>query len=180
MKLLTVILSLLTFGLLAFAGNFSDDQIGEMVKFVSDLDKNVTWPKGRRTEGAGQLFVVAALGKTPVTARLIGLNTKKSSAGRKIKVRLVTVDLLPSNAHVMFISSDDQIEVQKVIKMLKGTGTLTVTHGKDFGELGAMVNFYTVKENGKDVLKYELNMTAIQEEKLEFEKDLIEIAKIIE
>ena len=180
MKLMTVILSLLALTLFAFANDFDNVQVSEIIKFVSDLDKNVTWPKGRLTEGGGQLFVVAALGKTSITARLIGLNTKKSSAGRKIKVRLVTIDFLPSNSHVVFISSQDQVKIQKIVKMLKGTGTLTITHGKGFGKLGSMVNFYTAEENGKQVLKYELNMTAIQEEKLEFEKDLVEIAKIIE
>jgi hypothetical protein len=178
MRLLPVIITLLAFVPMAFANDFNSDQIDEIVNFISDLDKNVTWPKGRSTEGGGQLFVVAALGKTPITAKLIGLNTKKSSADRKIKVRLVSVDLLPSNAHVIFISSQDEIEVQKVLKLLKGTSTLTITHGKDFGKFGSMINFYTAEEDGKSVLKYELNMTVVEEEKLEFKKDLTEIAEI--
>lgn len=180
MKLLTVILTLLALAITAIASDFSSDQIDEMVKFVSDLDKNVTWPKGRRTEGGGQLFVVAALGKTPITAKLIGLNAKKSGADRKTKVRLVTPDLLPSNAHLIVISLEDELEVQKVIKTLKGSGTLTITHGKDFGNLGSMINFYTASEGGKSVLKYQLNMSAIEEEKLVFKKDLLEIAEKVE
>ena len=128
-------------------------------------------------KGGGKKFIVSALGKTPLTAKLIGLNAKNSSAGRKTKVRLVSVDLLPSNSHVIVIASQDQIEIQKVLKLLKGSGTLTITYGKEFGDLGAMVNFYTAEEDGKEVLKYRLNMNVINEEKLVFKDEIVQIAE---
>ncbi len=178
MKYLTVILSLLALSLVS-AAELSESQVEEVVEFVSDLDDNVTWPKSVLKEGNGDLFVVAALGKTALTDKVIGLNFKKSSAGHKIKVRLVSEELLPSNAHVLLIDSDDKNQVAKVLKAISGTGTLTVTFNKDFSQLGSMINLYSEKSDGKERLKYEINLDVIASEKIELKKDLIEIAEVI-
>ena len=178
MKYLAAILVLMTLPLLTLT-NTDEDKIEYIISVIKQLDKYVAWPEGRRTEGDGKLFVVAVVGKSPIAAGLKSLNSEKTSTGRIFKIRFVTDDLLPANAHALIILPQDIDQVKSILKKIRGTGTLTIGVGEGFGELGAMLNFYDEIIDDKVQTRLEINSDRIKAEGLEIDSKLLEGASII-
>ena len=178
MKLLSALLMLLTLPLFAL-GVTADEDSEQFVTFVKKLDKHVTWPKDRATEGNGKLFVVAVIGKSPITDRLKKINSEKTSNGKKFKIRTVTPDLLPANAHVLVVTTSDSQLLQSLARKLKGSGTLIVSHGKGLGQAGGMVNLYGENTDGKKRFRVEVNLDVVKAEGIKLDAKLLEGATII-
>jgi len=176
MKLLILCLCLCVLTMAAMAGDKSEAEFKDFAAFISNLDSYVTWPADRKTEGNGKYFVVAVVGDSPLAKSIKDLNKQESSTGKKIKVRMVTPDLIPANAHVVVVADSDDAQMLAVLKKLKGTGTLTVS----YDARGAMVNVINEpeKDQGKVHLKYEVDPELAAADGLAMGSKFLEIAEV--
>ncbi|MCP4566287.1 MAG: YfiR family protein [FCB group bacterium] len=155
------------------------DEAEQIVSFVKKLDKHVTWPKDRSAEGNGKLFVIAAVGKSPATDKLKKLNGEKTPGGKQFKVRVVTPDLLPSNGHVLIVTTPDEKTLKTIVKKLHGSGTLTIGPGDSTGQAGTMITYFNETVENKSRLRFQINIAAIKAEGIEIDSRLLEDESII-
>lgn len=165
-------LSIITILLLSSAAALgaAEDPIHEqVVSIISDIDSYVSWPASKAGDN-GDPFFVALLGKSPLATRVRKLNRTKLPDGRKIRVRIVRGDLLPSNAHIVINSLTDEKLVAKFFKKLVGTSTLTISTGDI--DLGSILHLSVAEVDGKQELRTTLNAKMAADEKLEIKSKL--------
>jgi len=155
------------------------DEAEQIVSFAKKLDKHVSWPKDRAAEGNGELFVIAAVGKSTTTDMLKKLNGEKTSTGKSFKVRRVTADLLPANGHIVIVTNGDETILAAIVKKLKGTGTLTIGPGKNNSQTSAMISYFSETVDNKNRLKFQINLAAVKAEGIEIDSRLLEDKSII-
>lgn len=165
---LTIILTLLL--LLAGSLGAAEDPIQEqVVLIISDIDSYVSWPAAKASDN-GKPFFIALLGKSPLATRVKELNRTKLPDGRKIRVRIVRGDLLPSNAHIVINSLTDEKLASKYLKKLAGTNTLTISTGEI--DVSTILHLYIVDIDGKPEVKTSLDSKLAADEKLEIKAKL--------
>ena len=117
---------------------------------------------------------MAVLGHSPLATRVKKLNRTKLPDGRKIRVRVVRGDLLPSNAHVVINSLTDQKQVTKFLKKLAGTSTLTISTGDI--DVGTTLHLDVVDKDGKTSVRTTLNSKLAADEGLKIKSKLKKLA----
>ncbi|MDH3890206.1 MAG: YfiR family protein [candidate division Zixibacteria bacterium] len=173
---MTLRLSIFTILLLALAATLSavEDPIQEqMVSIISDIDNYVSWPAAKASDN-GKPFFVAILGKSELATRVKELNRTKLPDGRKIRVRIVAGDLLPSNAHIVINSLTDEKQVRKYLKKLAGTSTLTISTGDI--DVETILHMDVVDKGGKQEVRTTLNAKQAADEGLKIKSKLEKMA----
>lgn len=151
------------------AGETKDPVQEQVVSIISDIDSYVSWPAAKAGKNGEPLFV-AVLGKSPLATRVKELNHTKLPDGRKIRVRIVGGDLLPSNAHIVINTLTDEKLATKFFKKLVGTSTLTIGTGDI--ELNTILHLSVVDVEGKQEVRKTLNAKLAADEKLEIKSKL--------
>jgi hypothetical protein len=165
-------LSIITILLLSSAaalGAAEDPIYEQVVSIISDIDSYVSWPPSKAGDNGNPLFV-AVLGKSPMATRVKKLNRKKLPDGRKIRVRIVRGDLLPSNAHIVINSLTDEKLVKKYLKKLAGTSTLTISTGDI--DVGTILHLSVVEVDGTQKVRTTLDLKLAADEKLKIKSKL--------
>lgn len=165
LSIITILLLLLA----ATVGAAEDPIQEQVVSIISDIDSYVSWPASKAGDN-GNPFFVALLGKSPLATRVRKLNRTKLPDGRKIRVRIVRGDLLPSNAHIVINSLTDEKRVAKFLKKLAGTGTLTISTGDI--DVGTILHLSVVDVDGKQTVMTTLDAKLAAEEKLKIKSKL--------
>ena len=149
------------------------DPVNEQIAaLIADIDSYVKWPDAKTN--LDKPFFVAMLGKSSLTARMQELNRTKLPDGRKIKVRFVQAELLPSNAHILVVAAaDDTLNAHRLEK-LKGTGTLTVTAGAI--DLPIILRVDQVEAGGKSEVRMSLDLKLAAAENLKVTQKLKKLA----
>lgn len=164
--------------LLATALGAAEDPIQEqVVSIISDIDSYVSWPESKAGDN-GDPFFVAVLGKSPLATRVRELNRTKLPDGRKIRVRIVRGDLLPSNAHIVINSLADEKMAAKFLKKLVGTSTLTISTGDI--HLSTILHLSIADVDGKQEVRTTLNAKMAADEKLEIKSKLKKLTVAID
>jgi len=173
---LTTLLALLTLMASTTRGAEQPDPINEHIaSLITDIDSYVSWPAAKAVEN--EPFFVAVLGESSLAAWIKELNRKELPDGRKIKVRMVRRDLLPSNAHIVLVAAADDEFDARTLEKLKGTGTLTITIGDV--NLPTILRVDTVETAGKVEVRTTLDMQLAADEKLDIKKKLENLAEIV-
>jgi len=147
------------------------DPVNERIaSLIADIDSYVKWPDAKTD--LDKPFFVAMLGKSSLTARMKELNRTKLPDGRKIKVRFVRAELLPSNAHILVVANDT-LNAHRLEK-LKGTGTLTVTASAI--DLPIILRVDQVEVDGKTEVRMRLDLKLAAAEHLEVTQKLRKLA----
>ena len=140
------------------------DAVNEQIaSLIADIDSYVKWPDAKAD--MDKPFFVAMLGKSSLTARMKELNRTKLPDGRKIKVRFVRAELLPSNAHILVVAAADDTLNARQLEKLKGTGTLTITAGAI--DLPIILRVDQVETGGKTEVRMRLDLKLAAAEHLE-------------
>jgi hypothetical protein len=169
---MTLRLTIITILMILFAGSLSaaEDPIQEqVVSMISDIGDYVSWPAAKASDN-GKPFFIALLGKSPLATRVKELNRTKLPDGRKIRVRIVRGDLLPSNAHIVINSLTDEKQASKYLKKLAGTSTLTISTGEI--DISTILHLYIVDIDGKQEVKTTLDLKLAADEELEIKSKL--------
>jgi len=150
-----------------------------MAKVITQLDSYIAWDDSKSFEGNGKYLVISAVGETPLVTSLEALHRKESASGKIIKVRVVDPNALPSNSHIVVISTADTELVKTAASKLRGTGTLVVSQGDGFGLMGPALNLVEEPDGEKTRVVIELNVEAAKSEGLTVKPSLLKIARVI-
>ncbi len=150
-----------------------------MAKVITKLDSYVTWDESKSFEGNGKYLVISAIGESPLVTSLKEFHRTESSSGRKIKIRVVNPKALPSNSHILVLSTTDSELVKTATTKLRGTGTLVVSQGEGFGTMGSSMNLVEEPDGDKTKVVIELNVEAAKSEGLTVKPSLLKIARVI-
>lgn len=162
--------TILLLPLFAAIGGAAEDPIQEQViSLISEIDSYISWPESKAGDN-GNPFFVAVLGKSALATRVKELNRTKLPDGRKIRVRIVRGDLLPSNAHIVINVLDDEKMVAKFLKKLVGTSTLTISTGDI--NVGTILHLSIADVDGKKTVRTTLDAKQAAAEGLEIKSKL--------
>jgi len=143
--------------------------------FIIKLFDYVQWPAGSGVDSNGSA-IVGVLGDCPLVAAL-KTAAEKNSAGKQIRVKVVSLTDPLTECAVLFLPTTDKTELAKALKKLGASPVVTVSDCAGFAGFGVMVNFF--KEEGTGKVKFEINNLAAGDAKLKFSSQLLKLAKII-
>ncbi len=150
-----------------------------MAKVITKLDSYVSWPDDKNFEGNGKYIVISAVGETPLVTSLKTFHREETASGKRIKVRVVDAKSLPSNSHILVISTPDSDLVKSATAKLRGTGTLVISQGDGFGRMGPSLNLVEEADGDKTKVVIELNVEATKAEGLTVKPSLLKIARVL-
>ena len=133
---------------------FDLSSFAQKAKYRSDivfrLSQYVTWPEKNET----YKFVIGVVGsvKDFETFQKLALE-KRGFQNNPIEVRYLEGTNKIDKCHLLYVSEDCKIQIQKIIKTKKNKPILIISGEKGYGKSGSVINF--VELDGK--LKFELN-----------------------
>lgn len=164
---------LLVFALAGLAYAQSPEGFDRRVKsaFIFQFTKYVEWPPR-----SGDFFI-DVIDDADMTSQIGSIVKGSQVENRKIKVRLVTFDQVETNpGDLVVFPLNESEKTTYLLKKLKNTPCLTVTHGEGLSRAGALVNFFVVDRN----MKFEINVKATKDASLNVSAKLLKLAKVNE
>jgi len=141
--------------------------------FLYNFAKYVQWPPSARSDSNGP-FVIGVLGKDPFGPILDRAMNGQSVQGRAIVVRRF-VRIEEIECDLLFVSSSEHQNLQKIFDALHRRAVLTVGDSHQFAELGGMFNLTTEESR----IHFEMNPEAIQRAGLKAGSQLFRFARIV-
>jgi hypothetical protein len=138
--------------------------------FLYNFAKFVEWPKNKPR--SGEPIFIGILGDDPFGEDMEKTVQGKSVNGHPIVIRRYKGDKPPEYCQILFISSSERRRVDRLLEMLKGSVTLTVSEMDQFCERGGMINFRI--ESSK--VRFEVNHRAAESEGLKISSKLLSVA----
>lgn len=142
--------------------------------FLFYFTQFVDWPSGSFASAQSPL-VIGVLGKNPFGAYLDSTVSGEKKDGHEVIVRYYDHEEEAANCHLLFLNEPDSKKRKKVLNMLEGENTLTVSDVASFLNEGGMVRFFT--SNNK--IKLQINLEATKESKLVISSKLLRVAEIM-
>ncbi|MEO5970905.1 MAG: YfiR family protein [Bdellovibrionia bacterium] len=178
MRLSTIILPVLAFA----AGTSVCVALADPVKeykvqtaFIYQFTNYVEWPQDKSAISAQEPFIIAVIGSSPIVQELEALAKIKTVKGRKIEVNKIENVSLLGRSNIIVIASTDESLLRQAVQKTTGSGALIVSYSEGFAQKGAMINFF--QEEGR--LRFEINRTALESQKLQVSSQLLKLAKLI-
>jgi len=136
------------------------------------LSQYVTWP-----EITGEYkFVIGVVGSATDFESFQKLAVEKHAMkNNPIEVRYFDCADAIENCHILYISQECEIEIEKIVKKTKNDPMLIVSDQKGYGALGSIINF--IESDGK--LKFELNQAQALKRGLSVSDQLKDLAVVI-
>ena len=136
-----------------------------------NIVKFINWP-GRESAETKDRFVIGIVGKD-----LFGTALDEACKDRKIQGKLIQVircadDEEARKCDLVFISSSKSAELSEILPTLRGFPVLTVGDCEGFAKQGGMIEFKIIDNR----VKFELNARAGEQEGLDFNQTLKQIA----
>jgi hypothetical protein len=122
------------------------------------------------------LFSIAILGQSPITAPLLDIAKVKKAKNKKISVTEYSTLEAINTCHILFVPDNCPVPIEKILDRFAGKPVFIVTEKEGYGKKGAHLNF-TVFENH---LKFEINTKAISRSNLTISAFLLQHAIIVE
>jgi hypothetical protein len=169
--LFAAVLTVCLFGVLQVG--LAEDDAAYKSDFIVKLVDYVTWPSDTGADGV----TIGVMGESPLLAGLKAKAAEKSSAGKKITVRAITLADPVTDCQIVFIPTTDKAELAKIFKKIGTSPVLTVSDCQGFAGFGVIINFF--KEEGSGKIKFEVNTMAAGDVKLKISSQLLKLAKIV-
>ncbi len=148
--------------------------------FLYRFIKFVEWPSDVLSDDH-ETITIGICGGGPMSETLRSIEDKIAKGRRVVIKRFADLeDLEPCN--ILFISctdkdlQKDKTLLERILKKLEGTSTLTVSDVKGFARLGGMINFIILGKN----VHLEINPEAVNRANLKISSKLLRLAKIVE
>lgn len=162
---------LITFFLLLYMSLFA-----QKAKYHSDiifrLSQYVTWPEN----DDGYKFVIGVVGSQSdfETFQKLAFE-KRVFHNYPIEVRYFERVNAIDECHLLYVSEECSIQIQKIIKKKKNKPILIISGKKGYGKSGSIINFIEIE--GK--LKFELNQSQANKRGLQVSDKLLNLAILI-
>ena len=125
--------------------------------YVYNFVKYIEWPN---LEGD---FVIGVVGDSPITKELENLAKTKKAKGHTIIIKkIISIDEANS-CQLVYVSSAKSSMIRSINEKTKGRSVLVVGEREGSAKKGAALSFITLDD---DVLKFEINKTILDQNKL--------------
>jgi hypothetical protein len=143
--------------------------------FLVNFMQFVTWPPNSFTN-ADAAFRIAVLGEDPFGAALDQTVQGETVNHHKIVVQRARRIEDCKDCQMIFVSRSEEKNLPIILAKLDSGPVLTVSETRDFARRGGIINFYL---EGKKV-RFEINPTVAQRDKLKISAQLLSLGKIVE
>jgi hypothetical protein len=141
--------------------------------FLYRLPSFVEWPNSS-WPAPGKPFYACVLGPDPFGAYLDYFDGK-SVRDRRFTVRRLAKLEEGNGCHLLFVSRDEEADLNSVLPELRGRCVLTVGEGREFAVRGGIVGFVVAKQR----VGLAVNLEASREAGLEISSKLLDVASIV-
>ena len=143
--------------------------------FLYNFTNFIAWPDSSFAN-KDEPFVIGICGDNPFDGALSEIvKGEKVNGTHPIVVRQANSTGALRKCQMIFYSSSDKNERERLLGVAKGRSILTVGEADDFAEAGGMIGF--VNDNGR--VKFELNIVAAENADLRVDSRLQRVAKKI-
>ena len=139
--------------------------------YLYNFSKFVQWPAPAR-QAQSEAFAICVIGEDPFGRALHATVENETVAGKRVVVRQIPVSEDAANCRILFISSSEEQQLQKVLTSLGGASVLTVSDLPKFAQHGGMVQF--VLEGNR--VRFEVNSAVAERAGLRLSSELLKVA----
>jgi hypothetical protein len=157
----------------ALQAGVAEDDAAYKSDFIVKLVDYVSWPSDTGADGV----TIGIIGESPLVAGLKAKAAEKTSAGKKVTVKSISLADPVTDCQIVFIPTTDKAELAKIFKKIGTSPVLTVSDCQGFAGFGVIINFF--KEEGTGKVKFEVNTLAAGDAKLKISSQLLKLAKIV-
>jgi hypothetical protein len=143
--------------------------------FVFNFLKFVDWP-AHRFPDAGTPVVIGVVGESPTGDALRLAVQSRTINGRAVVVTTVDTPAAARSAHLLLVPAGEDKRLDQWLAGLEGAAVLTVGETPAFAQRGGM---FTFGLEG-DKLRFEINMDAVEREKLKVSAQLQKLARSVQ
>ena len=127
--------------------------------FIYNFSKYVKWPDAQ----SSGTFVIGVLGTSAIQKELQAMANTKKVNGMSIEIKQFTSVANIGDCHILYISSSENKEFDKVLSKTNNKSVLIVTDHPGMAKKGSAINF--VEVDGK--IKFELNQQKYPNKRIE-------------
>jgi hypothetical protein len=142
--------------------------------YLYNFGRFVEWP-ANGTAAKNDSFTICVLGEDPFGPALYSTFARESIDGKGVVTKRVASSKDAVNCQILFISSSENKQVNKIIGSLDKAAVLTVSDMPQFSQHGGMIQFVL---EGKRV-RFEVNLTAAQNVGLSLSSELLKVATTV-
>lgn len=143
--------------------------------FIYNVTKFVEWPPEAFSSPSAPVVICIA-GRDPFPADAERELRSRTSGGRPIAIRKITITENPANCQVVFISDAEQKNAAEILALAENTSALTIGENERFAQRGGVVNLVTQHTN----IQFEINTGAAERKRLVLSSRLLALAKIVQ
>lgn len=166
-------MSIISLYLLADENINNENNLEDRMKavFIFNFTKYINWTNSD-TSGT---FEIAIIGNSNIINPLKKIAKNKLINKKQIKI-ISCKDIQDINTpHILFISTSEKKNLDKILQKVKNKNILTISDVKGFANKGVTINFVMVK--GK--IKFEINTHAIESAGLQISSQLLKLAILV-
>jgi len=126
--------------------------------FIYQFANSSDWPSQMKK---GK-FVIAVLGNQDIYEELATKYGLKHVGSQVLQIVNLATFKDNQTIHILYVDKSRKLELPQIVKDLKGSNTLIVTHFEGALAQGAAINFKPVNSN----IRYELNRSAAEDKKI--------------
>jgi hypothetical protein len=140
--------------------------------FLAAVPSFIDWPETAFASATAPLLV-CVFGDFRFGTALVESARTASPHARHIDVRWMRKGEELRNCHLLFVSNSETKRYAQILKIVQGTGVLTIGETSDFLGAGGMLSF----SFQNDSLKFEVNLAAVNEAHLRASSKLLALAR---
>lgn len=153
-------------------GGYSEYEL--KAAYLLNFSKFVEWPNEEEA-GETKPFCVGILGKDPFKRNMEKIVAGKTAKKRPIVIRRGNELSDVENCEIVFITTTDRRELERVIKILERDHALTVGESEQYMKAGGIIRF--TLDKGK--IRFEVNIDAAERAGLKISSKLLSLAKVV-
>ena len=137
--------------------------------YIYKFTKFIYWPEDKKTGD----FVIGVFGSSPILDELkLMASIKKAGHDQNIVVKDITPEEDVSQYHIIYVSSSKSRQIRALADQVGNLPVLIVSEREGMATKGATINFLI---DNYEILKFEVNIGRLQEQKLSISEDLIKL-----
>ena len=143
--------------------------------FIYNVTKFVEWPPEAFSSPSAPVVICIA-GRDPFPADAERELRSRTSGGRPIDIRKITITDDLGNCQVVFISDAEEKNAAGILTRAENTSALTIGENEGFAQRGGVVNLVSRHAN----IHFEINTGAAERKRLTLSSRLLALAKIVQ
>jgi len=142
--------------------------------FLYNFTKYVDWPV-EAFRAAADPLTVCVLGVDPFGSALEDTLRGEAVNDRKLAARHIESVDEAGGCQLLYVSSSEERELTRILKLLQGKPILTVGEMNQFAESGGMINLRTVQNK----IRFDINEGAASRAGLKISSQLLKLGRIV-